>query len=250
MDKTDKDWEEFSRRNAYFAVLTDPAYAAPELDAATEHQFFATGQEHIGRVAGVLREKFGFDDRIIRTAVDFGSGVGRLLFPMSKLARFGIGIDVAETMRELSRKQAAARGITNVSMVPTADHILNVAEDVDWINSYIVFQHISPDRGYEIFDKLVYILKPGGFMSMHFTVFKDERAIHYMTNRTKYFSNRPAGVASLLLQPEHEGEPQMQMYDYDLNQLLAILVKHDVGNIWLEHEDQGGLHGVNIFARK
>ncbi len=68
MDKTDKDWEELSRRNAYFAVLTDPAYAAPELDAATEQQFFATGQEHIGRVAGVLREKFGFDDRIIRTA--------------------------------------------------------------------------------------------------------------------------------------------------------------------------------------
>lgn len=250
MDKTDQDWEELSRRNAYFAVLTDPAYAAPKLDAKAEQQFFTTGQEHIGRIAGTLREKFGFDDRQIRTAVDFGSGVGRLLFPMCKLAQFGIGIDVAETMRDLGRDHAKALGITNVSMVPSIDHIINVAEDVGWINSYIVFQHINPERGCEFFDKLVYILKPGGYISVHFTIFKDERAMHYMTNRTKYFASRPAGVESLLLQPENAGEPQMQMYDYDLNQLLAILVKHGVGNMWLEHEDQGGLHGVHIFARK
>lgn len=249
MHQTDKDWEELSRQNAYFAVLTDPNYANPELDETVKQQFFASGQDHIRDVVRILREKFGFDGRNIRSALDFGSGVGRLLFPMAKIARLAIGVDIADTMRSICQANAKDNGVNNILLSPNVDYLLTI-EDIDWINSYIVFQHIAPERGCAIFDKLVYALKPGGFISVHFTIFKDERASNYMNNRVKFFRNGVDGVTSVLLHPEDAGHLTMQMYDYDLSQIMAILVKHGVHQVWLEHEDQDGFHGIRLYARK
>ena len=87
--------------------------------------------------------------------LDFGCGAGRLTFAMAKYAKEVVGVDVAEGMLRVAAN-GSSRKIRNVELRTTLP-----AEQVDWINSLIVFQHIPPPRGYEILADLVVLLAPG-----------------------------------------------------------------------------------------
>ena len=71
--------------------------------------------------------------------LDFGCGAGRLTFAMAKYAKEVVGVDVAEGMLRVARERIDVRKIRNVELRTTLP-----AEQVDWINSLIVFQHIPP----------------------------------------------------------------------------------------------------------
>jgi len=93
-----------------------------------------------------------------KTGADFGSGLGRLVFPMASVCDHVYGIDISPAMRAESAVQANARGLKNVEFVPA----LPDGVTVDWINSYIVFQHILPRTGYELLRGLLSRLVIGG----------------------------------------------------------------------------------------
>jgi predicted O-methyltransferase YrrM len=98
---------------------------------------------------------------------------------MAEVAREVIGIEIAESMRKLLAENLQESGVGNVRVFPTVNEALGDPavrrEAIDWVNSYIVFQHIPPERGLRILWGLLSVLAPGGWVSLHFNVFRDGR---------------------------------------------------------------------------
>src|SRR5262249_41033519 len=102
-------------------------------------------------------------------ALDFGCGVGRLLVPIAKRSRSAVGIDVSDGMLQEAKSQCASIGLTNVRLIKSDDRLTHVTEKFDLINSYIVLQHVSPERGKVIARSLIERLNDGGIGVLHFT---------------------------------------------------------------------------------
>src|ERR1044071_5001008 len=72
-------------------------------------------------------------------------------------------------MLETARSNAKEQGVTNVTFVQGDDTLSAVTGSFDFIHSFIVFQHIPPKRGLEIFRRQVGLLKADGIGALHFT---------------------------------------------------------------------------------
>lgn len=217
---TDKDWEALARAAPYFAVLTSDRYLKP--DAAALSDFFATGEAEIAHFEAVLRRVFG--QFTPTSALDFGCGVGRLLIPLARRAGTAFGVDIAEPMLELAGKHAAeARVAVELGKTIPTDR------KFDWVNTIIVLQHIPPARGYGLIRLLWDCVAPGGALTMHVTIYKDE------------------GLAGEL-PPDAAGG--ISMYDYDLSRVFEAMHLNEGCPIHMEKRTHGGVHGVRIYVRK
>jgi hypothetical protein len=116
----------------------------------------------------------------------------------------------------------------------------------DWINSFIVLQHIDPARGMPLIADLVGRLAPGGFISLHVTVWRD--AEHVPPQPTGWRSLFPDRVERARLAALPEGT--MIVYDYDLSEVVKLLNRAGVAEMTLVSTDHGGHHGVIILGRK
>ncbi len=240
---TDRDWRIISEHDPYFGVLTNNRYLTANLTPEVVEEFYETGRADVARTVEILR---AFDpDFAPEVAVDFGCGVGRLVFAMADHANRVIGVDVAEPMLEVARQRARDLGIQNTEWATT----LPAGGGVDWINSLIVFQHIPPARGTVLFEELVQLLRPGGFVSVQVTFFRDQRhtgEVHRDLGDYRYDGE----VVELLTMAPEVGVGGMSMYDYDLNRIFWILFTNGVGTVKVEHTDHGGCHGVMIYGRR
>jgi SAM-dependent methyltransferase len=239
---TDADWNLIATHQPYFGVLANERYLAENLTPQAIDEFYESGQADIDHVIAILERVSGGEVAPPR-ALDFGCGAGRLTLAMAKHAQWVVGVDVAEGMLRVAREQAAARKVGNVELrtaLPT--------DQVDWINSLIVFQHIPPPRGYAILADLVELLAPGGFISVQLTFFRDDRHIAEITRDLADY--RYDGTTVELL--SHAGSPAggMSMYDYDLNRVLRTLFLGGIESVTTEHTDHGGCHGAWFYGRK
>jgi 2-polyprenyl-3-methyl-5-hydroxy-6-metoxy-1,4-benzoquinol methylase len=76
------------------------------------------------------------------SALDWGSGTGRLTFALARRYKRVVGVDVSAAMLRLAQHRAEERGITNVSFMHSDDHL--AARDYDLVLSARVLQHL-PD---------------------------------------------------------------------------------------------------------
>ncbi|HVW56236.1 MAG TPA: class I SAM-dependent methyltransferase [Rhizobiaceae bacterium] len=250
MNDTDRDWEELSRQDPYWAVLSNAEYRGLGESREGLGRFFETGRRHVTEICQRFERHFGRDPEGAATAVDFGCGVGRLLLPMAARARFAIGVDVSQTMRATCRERAAAEGVRNVDICADLETLHRRGVKADWINSYIVFQHIPTMRGYQLLDSLLELTAPACLCSIHVTLYKDARLMHYATSGTRFFQSSDTGTRSVLREERARNTPEMQMNDYDLTRVHALFLRHGFGELVMVHEDQAGIHGVMIYAAK
>src|SRR5689334_24129630 len=124
---TDADWEEFAQREPYWAVLTADQFRRANLDQAARIEFFANGEGTVAHYLGVLRDHFGAPEQL-DVSLDFGCGVGRLLFPLACRSNLAIGVDVSLTMLDECRKNAALCGIRNVELRQADDTLSRLGE--------------------------------------------------------------------------------------------------------------------------
>src|SRR4051812_38723286 len=113
MSSTDGDWEHFAQNDPYFYVVTEEKYKNANLNKDSIAEFYARGQSHIERVLRVLNDHFGPSERP-RVSLDFGCGVGRLVFPLARISERAIGVDVSDTMLEIAAQNAKRFGIDNI----------------------------------------------------------------------------------------------------------------------------------------
>jgi SAM-dependent methyltransferase len=237
---TDRDWEGIAKLFPYFGVLADERFRDPTPENLTE--FFSSGERQVQETLQILRTKFGNFEPT--SALDFGCGVGRLLIPMARAVGQAVGVDVADNMLQLARHHISQSG---VNAWVTKD--IPIDENFDWINSFIVFQHIPPSRGYILIERLWKILQRGGCMSLHITTYHDHTHVGELirdAGRYSYDGER----AILYVRRPRADETSMSMYDYNLSHVLAIFELKDGQEIHLQHVQHGGCYGVIIYVRK
>jgi|SRR5579859_2173115 len=231
---TDADWRELGANQPYWGVLSRPDFRSENITSKGVQDFYATGRADIDFIVEQISRATGAKPS--GRALDFGCGVGRLAEAMTSYASHVTGYDISPGMLELARKRASK--VAYLSEIP--------AGPFDWINSYIVFQHIEPQRGIEILDDLLSRLAPGGVVSLQFTIwreaglevpsFKGWKAKAQLLRHRFRLKHQPAG--------------QISMYDYDLSQIVRVLNGAGVEEMQLLSTDHGGHHGVIILGRK
>jgi ubiquinone/menaquinone biosynthesis C-methylase UbiE len=150
-------WNKLAKENWKFYIYNNKGRDISDGD------FIQSGEEDY--------KKLVIDDEIITahfahkencTALEIGCGAGRLLRPMAKDFGRVIGIDVSEEMIKHARDRVDAELIvTDGASIPLEDN------SVDFVFSYLVFQHIKSYVTVEDnFMHVARILKPGGIFKV------------------------------------------------------------------------------------
>jgi SAM-dependent methyltransferase len=240
---TDTAWEEWGRRDPYFAVLTDPKFRVDLLTQETRQEFFASGRWHVDYIMQVVRRHIDetFQPKNI---LDFGCGVGRTLLAFAAAGHEVVGVDVSPAMLREARLNCDEHGANNVRLVPSDDALSLLTDQFDLIHSCIVFQHIPVARGIAIFSKLFKHLRSGGIGAVQVTY-----------SKSTYTATR--GVAPALCQPRTttrtpagNGDPEIQMNPYNMNEWLFLMQRHGVVRFQAEFTDHGGELGLFFFFQK
>ncbi len=269
MHDTDRDWEHFGRTDPYWAVSTADRFRSDKLDNKAREEFFSAGENYIARIIETIRTRLDVGFQPTR-ALDFGCGVGRLVFPLARRCESVVGVDVSDSMLREAGAQAKAQNITNVCWVKGDDELSGVTGRFDLINSYIVFQHIPCHRGQRLFKRLVDLLNQGGVGVIHLTYSRSSldadpcvawpasapvysaRPLHdlqcYLFAMKRVLRRR---VRKLFrLDRSTSGEPTMQMNPYTLNPLLHILQLSGIRNLHVEFINDGGEYGLILFFQQ
>ncbi len=244
----DSDWEQWGTKDPYWAVLSVSKFRRDSLDASALTEFFSSGSAHIDHVLDVLRMNFraGFNPS---RSLDFGCGVGRLVIPLARHSQSAIGVDISSTMLAEAARNSKAQGVENIEFLRT--HELNsiAPESLDLVHSFIVFQHISPNRGEVIIQDLLRKLRPGGLGALHVTIGRNLSPIKRMVGSVRRHSRLANGFCNLLQRRPVFG-PVIHMYNYDLNSLIWLMHAAGCGRKFAEFVENGDVLGIMIYFEK
>jgi SAM-dependent methyltransferase len=231
---TDADWRELGATQPYWGVLTHPDYRTENLTPANLEAFYASGGEYIADL--VRRLKAATGKPAGGRALDFGCGTGRLAEAMTAYAKSVTGFDISPGMLAQARKRGGKASY--VDALPDGPF--------DWINSFIVFQHIPPARGLALIEDLLARLAPGGLVSLHVTIWREAHLQEPSARGLKRYLRPLVRRWRLARLPKGA----IRMYDYDLSQVVERLNRAGVGEVALVPTDHGGHHGVILLGRK
>jgi SAM-dependent methyltransferase len=251
MDRdTDSDWRKIAEDDPYWGVLSSNKFKTSNMDAQARSEFFSSGQNLMGRILAFIRAHIRRDFAPARS-LDFGCGVGRLLIPIARFSSEAVGVDVAPEMLRLAGENLRSFGIANAEVVPSDDELSNVSGSFEFINSYIVIQHIPPSRGYRLIGQLLQRLDKGGVASLQLTYGKHRRFRMHEGARAPYYRREGNALFDLGLEESQHPVGTITMYDYDLNQVFAIVSAY-AGSpmLTLPTEDDGHLGLHLVVARR
>lgn len=231
---TDADWREVGVKNPYWGVISEPQYDKDNLTPQALDDFYLTGRNLIDELAKDLAWLTGKPPS--GRALDFGCGVGRLAEAMTRYAQQVTGYDISPGMLELARKRGGRANY--VGELPDGPF--------DWINSFIVFQHIPPERGLALMGQLLDRLAPGGVVTLHVTVWREPAKSWPQATGLRRLVQMPRQVLWARRLPVG----QILMYDYDLSRVIRRLNEAGVQDMRLMSTDHDGHHGVVILGRK
>jgi 2-polyprenyl-3-methyl-5-hydroxy-6-metoxy-1,4-benzoquinol methylase len=155
-------WSNYASADPYFSVLTKPIYkGAPRQDIV--EQFYATGAAEAQFVRCVV-ERHGARIEQIRTILEFGCGLGRVSYWLTREFARVVGVDISQGHIDIATHYMATHGVTNFSplrikCIADLDHL----PGFDALYSRIVLQHNPPPVVKIILSRLLEKLTPGGF---------------------------------------------------------------------------------------
>jgi SAM-dependent methyltransferase len=242
-ENSDKEWEIFGERNPYYGVITQDKFQGRNLGEDVKAEFWQSGQDYVDAVFHRIRNLVDPDFRP-ENALDFGCGVGRLLFAISARCSHATGIDVSPSMLEEAKREAGKKQIANVAFIESGSCDGLGVGLFDFVHSYIVFQHIPVDRGYVILDKLLASLRSGGVGVLHFTFSNQDYRVWKVISKIPFSKQLRNLVHGRPL-----NTPFMQMNEYDLNRIMEKIRQQGVNTCHLEFTDHG-VGGVVVYFKK
>ena len=244
---TDKDWEKFGKDDPYFGVFTHDKFRKINLTDENREELFKTGFDYINDVLEKIRQHID-QTFMIKKALDFGCGVGRLVIPLANVAKEVTGVDVSDSMLNEAKKNCEARSLNNVVFVKSDDSLSLLNGKYDFIHSSIVFQHIPVTRGERIFENLIAHLESDGVCVVHFTYAKNYTIRKLVPFVKKYIPL--SNVLINLIKGRNLFAPQMQMNPYNVNHLFLTIQKANVFDCYTEFTNHGGELGIVVYFKK
>lgn len=268
-NNTDQDWEFFAKKDPYWAVLTRDQFKRDSLNDEARAEFFLSGEKYIDWVFSMLRRHI---DAGINPGkgLDFGCGVGRLLVPIARRCQAAVGTDISKEMLREAEKVCQAQNLKNVSLVKSDDNCSALTTGFDFINSFIVLQHIPCDRGIGLFRRLLDLLTEGGAGAIHLTYSRSSFPVnaegsdyeslikgagrggrHHLAGIKCAVKNQlQRSFQFLQAPPVKPAMPVMQMNSYLLNPIFQMLHEAGVRETHLAFSDHTGALGMVLFFKK
>lgn len=244
MLSTDKAWEKFGRDEPYFGVLADEKFTLEKI-RQNRDEFFASGNDAVEQFLGRCEGHFGKLRR--ERALDHGCGVGRLTFALARQFANVVALDVSPSMLAEAKANAAEFGLSNADFRLSDDLLSNAAGKYDFVNSYMVLQHVPVRRGLRIVSRLLDRLDEGGGFHFHFSIRTDNlrsRALWWASHHlfgVKIIQNLCAG--------RRWDAPAMQMNNYRINQVLALLASRGVMEFLVSVEKHAEFLTLSVTGR-
>jgi 2-polyprenyl-3-methyl-5-hydroxy-6-metoxy-1,4-benzoquinol methylase len=244
MLSTDKAWEKFGREEPYFGVLADEKFTLERL-ALNREEFFASGEGAVAQIIGRFEQHFGALRR--ERALDHGCGVGRLTFALARQFVQVVALDISPSMLAEAEANAAQLGAANVRFDLADDRLSNAEGRFDFVNSHMVLQHVPVRRGLRILSRLLDMVNAGGGFHFHFSIRTDgagSRALWWASHHipgVKAWQNICAG--------RRWNAPAMQMNDYPLNRVVALLASRDVDELLVATERHAAFLTLSLLGK-
>jgi 2-polyprenyl-3-methyl-5-hydroxy-6-metoxy-1,4-benzoquinol methylase len=243
---TDRSWQKWGEMAPYYGVLSDEKFSSQNIKQNRDF-FFETGEEFICQVVQRYEQAFGLLSH--GRALDFGCGVGRLTLPLARRFDEVIGLDVSPGMIAEAQKNALDFNILNINFQLSDDDLSCVASQFDFINSYIVLQHIPVERGMAILRSLLSRLNPGGGFMLHFSLRRRATALMRLLYTIRH---KVPGINILANYIRHRPifGPAMQMNEYRIENIMFELMKIDVSNVSIFTEMHNGVLTACILGKR
>lgn len=249
IDRDRTRWEQLAR-DPYYAVLNEDGFRRDRAADDARARFDRSGEEDVAETLAEIRELIDPHFRPSR-ALDFGCGVGRLTVPLARACDHVIGVDISPRMLEEARRNCEASGVDNVALATSEAFFAAApaAPNLEFVHSYIVFQHIPPRAGLWLAESLVRRLVPGGVGALHFTYDRRASGARRIIHRLR---RAVPGVNLLanLVQHRPLREPLIPMYRYPLGALFALLGDCGCQRVHARLTDHGGHLGVMLLFRR
>ena len=242
-------WKKFGKEDPYYGVLSDPKYKSDKITDKGLSEFFATGETYVMETLQRIEKLYGSD--LSKAAIlDFGCGVGRLAIPFSFVTENKtVGIDVSPGILEKPKAHAIEMGAENVKFLLSEGRTLPKTGKFDFINSYIVFQHIETKAGMAIIQQLLDRLEVGGIMQIQATYGNNWPKIKYYHYYLRANYSLYNFVYSCLKNRSLKAEPMMQMNPYDPKELFSLFSRYS-NNIHIELTDHTGFLGASYMFKR
>ena len=244
---SERSWTKWGEIDPYFGVVSHDKFRKGNLDAETLGQFFLSGQEHVDTVMSLATRIC--PEIQMGSVLDFGCGVGRLLFPFAKLFKRAVGVDISEGMRRELGVNTVKFSVSNVEVHRDLEHFLE-GEYFDLVHSYIVLQHIETGYGIKLIESLAGMVKPeNGMVALHVTYWRNSsllrKLVHYLRARIG-----PINWLINSIQGQAFSTPLMQMNSYSLNSIFERL--HHLGFVEFSAypTNHSGHLGLMILGRR
>jgi SAM-dependent methyltransferase len=242
------DWERFGCEEPYYGVYFHPRFRRANLTPERLDEFFESGEEHVDALWTTITHRLvpGFAPHRV---LEFGCGVGRVLVPLARRAEAVVGVDVSAAMIDEARRNVAARGIENVTVVRCDESLALAGGDFDLVHSFVVLQHVPPRKGERLIAALIDALAEGGVGALHVTFANDLRR---RTRLLRWARRSLPFVHSMLNWKDGKpvDAPWMQMNHYDLNRVFRLLEERGCHDCVVRFTKHFGHRGVMLFFRK
>ena len=246
---TDQDWKQVAEDDPYWGVLSQDEYRKEAMDANKLKQFMASGETYTGDLFSFIRRHLSPEFSPMR-ALDVGCGVGRLVIPLAKRVQEAVGVDIAPEMLRLCNEHAKLAGVENLLLCQSDDDLSLVSGLFDLVNSYIVLQHIPPERGYRLIQAMLDRLRIGGIGSIQLTYAKSRKFLVHEEHKALYYRRDGRALIDIVDSGWSPPTGTINMFDYDLNQVMAILTRvSGVPILTLQTNDDNHL-GVHFIFQK
>jgi SAM-dependent methyltransferase len=237
-------WKDISKTDPYFGVLSDESFKNKNLTKDKIDEFYKSGEIFIDNLFDKIKLKNN------NNALDFGCGAGRLTFPLTKYFKKIFGYDISNHYIDLC-KEFKNDNYKNENLNFFCDYKkIQEHSKYDFINSYIVFQHIPEEEGYKIILDLLKTLNLNGVFHLHLVFARSKRWLHDSNPGGEYFSTTGNSINFYNLELNFQQHQKMSMYTYDLNYIFQIINRYCTSEVITFFENHSGNLGLRFLFKK
>jgi hypothetical protein len=138
---------------------------------------------------------------------------------------------------------------SNVSFIRSDDELSKLTGTFDFINSYVVLQHIPRSRGTKIIEQLLKRLNAGGVAMLHVSL---ERRLA-PGDTLRYFAKHYLPGARLiynLLSRQKLARPSMAMSEYSLLNTIELFAQYGIHDVMVTLENYGQVVSARLLGRR